>query len=171
MTFEISPETLQEYGEVYETLEHILSTIEMSFASANVPLPDRRFTAVGDVGASVAVDCAQLNVNFVQSYFGNPGQPTPQATGCMMLMSGDFVIQLWRCVPAPKLTQNKKYIPPDVNKIEASTLVQSVDGQILLQSAWAMTSAQPRKALVSATGSQGAYQAMQLSLNISLSRG
>lgn len=172
MTVDITPETLAEYGEVFETLEHILSVVEQTFAAANVDLPDRRFIAVGDVGGAVAVDCEQVNVNFIKSYTGEPGQPETRASGCMMMLSGDFVVQVWRCVPKPETGRGRtEVIPPRVPAVNASTKIQAVDAGILLQSAWSMRSAQGHKATAAPTGQTGGFQAVQLDLSISLSRG
>lgn len=172
MTVEISPETLAEYGYVYSTMEHILSTVEQLYLQAGVDLPARRYVAVGDVGSTV-YDCEQVTVNFVQGYLGTPGQPAQQPSGCELAMSGDFVVQVVRCVPEMKTVGSgprAKFVAPSAASISASSLVQAVDAQLLLEASWSMVSLQGTIATVGAGGASGQYQPIILNLSLSLIR-
>ena len=167
MVIEISQDTLEDFGDVQKTLQHIIDVIEARYASAGVPLPSRAYTAVGDVGSSIALDCEQFTVNFVQAYLGLPGQPDLQPKGCLRVMSGDFVVQVTRCIPTPTTT-SRGVKPPAVEKIEASTVVQAVDAQILLESAYELSSLEGVSATVAASGVSGEYQSMMLNVSVSL---
>mgnify|MGYP001592307354 CR=1 FL=1 len=171
MTVEISSDTRQEYGDIYGTMQHISDVIETLYMQAGVELPDRQFTAVGDVASSLAWDCEQVTINFVNAYYGNPGQPITVATNCPPMMSADFVVQVTRCVPNPTVARaGTKVKAPAVAAIEGSTLIQAVDSQILLQASSAMSSAQPMLASVAPSGVEGGFQAVALNLSISLFR-
>ena len=150
---EIPSENYDEYGDIHRTLQHIMDTIVANYTSAGIDLPERRFTAIGDVASSVADDCEQVTVNFVQAYLGQPGQPDVIPFGCPSAMSGDFVAQVTRCVPGASATGRGIPKPPTVEAIEASTLVQAVDAQILLQSAFDLSSIQGKSATVVPSGS------------------
>ena len=170
MPVTIPPDAITAYGDVHRTLEHILETVVAEFGTAEVDLPPRQYIAVGDVGSSTAWDCEQVTVNFVSSYFGTPGQQETQASNCQMMMSGDFVVQLVRCVPGPTKTRTS-VSPPTAAAIEASTLVQAIDSQILLEAAYAVQSVQGRTALVAPSGVEGGFQGINLNLSVSLFRG
>jgi hypothetical protein len=148
-----------------------MTSIEDAYEAAGVELPMRRFTAVGNVASAAVKDCEQVTVNFVQGYLGLPGQPDLEPKGCLVMMSGDFVIQVVRCVPtvgpgsrrdAPK--------PPTVAQIEESTLVQAIDAQILLETAYGMSSIQGISATITPSGVETNLQAIELNLSISLTR-
>jgi hypothetical protein len=166
---EIPSENYDEYGDIHKTLQHILDTIVANYTLAGIDLPERRFTAIGDV-ASVANDCEQVTVNFIQAYLGQPGQPDVLPFGCPSTMSGDFVAQVVRCVPGAGATGRGIPKPPSVEAIEASTLVQAVDAQILLQSAFDLSSIRGKSATVTPSGSDGKFQSVMLNLSISLFR-
>lgn len=170
MTIEIPSDNYEEYGDIHKTLQHILDTIVGMYNAAGLDLPTRQFTAVGDVASSVANDCEQVTVNFIQAYLGLPGQPDLQPRGCPLMMSGDFVAQVTRCVPGGGTTPRGIPKTPTTAEIEASTLTQSVDAQLLLQSAFSMSSAQGRSATVTPSGSDGKFQSIMLNLSISLFR-
>jgi len=165
-----SDETLAEYGYAYNTLRRLQSSVETVFAQAGVPLPERRFVAVGDVGTQ-SWDCEQLSFNLIKVYFGTPGAGDTQATsGCALALAGDFVIQLVRCVPGAKATRSgTRMLPPEVEAIEAATLVQAVDAQVLLEAVLATESVQFVKATATPTGAEGGMQAINVELSISLS--
>jgi hypothetical protein len=170
MAIEIPDSALESYGDVWHTLNHIKDTIETFYAQAGVALPERRFLAVGDVADSVSVDCEQMNVNYIRSYFGLPGQPDLRPSNCELLMSADFVIQVTRCVLPRTRGSRGALSAPTTEFLDDKALFQSVDAGLLLESAHAMSSAQGVSAAVSPAGVQGEYQSMQLNLSISLSR-
>lgn len=166
---EIPSENYEEFGDIHKTLQHILDTIVASYTSAGIDIPERQFTAVGDVASSIANDCEQVTVNFIQAYVGLPGQPDVVPRGCPLPMSADFVAQVTRCVPGGVVSRTGSRAPA-VAAIEASTLIQAVDAQILLQSVDAMSSIQGKSATVAPSGVDGKYQSMMLNLSISLFR-
>lgn len=166
---EIPSENYEEYGDIHKTLQHIMDTIVANYTSAGIDLPARQFTAVGDV-SSVANDCEQVTVNFIQAYLGQPGQPDVLPFGCPAAMSGDFVAQVTRCVPGASSTGRGIPKAPSVEAIEASTLAQAVDAQILLQSAFDLSSIQGKSATVVPSGSDGKFQSVMLNLSLSLFR-
>jgi hypothetical protein len=172
VTVEVPQDALDEYGDLWGTMQYISDTLSIRYAAAGLSLPERKFTAVGDVASSLANDCEQVTINFVQAYLGVPGQPDVQARGCELPMSADFVIQVTRCVPTPKESRGagRPPTPPTVAAIEASTVVQAVDAQILLESAYSMSSVQGISATVAPSGVEGGYQSVALSLAISLFR-
>lgn len=163
--------TITEYGDLNRTLEHIRDTITAFFASAGVTLPSRRYVNTGADG-SVAYDCEQLTVTASQIYLGVPGEPSFQPTGCMLNMSGDFIIELVRCAPIPKETKRNpdKIDLPSVEKMQQAALSRSVDAQILLEAAYALQSTQGVIASVDFAGAEGAMQAVILRVSCSLSR-
>lgn len=164
-----SAETLAEYGYAYNTLRRLQESVESFFSQAGVPLPERRFIAVGDIG-SQSWDCEQLSFNFIKMYFGSPGEGEGTATGCPIALSGDFVIQLVRCAPTARTAtrSNVKVLPPQVEAIEDATLVQAIDAQLLLEAVLATPSMQFVKAVAAPTGVQSGYQAINIELSISL---
>jgi hypothetical protein len=170
VTIHIPDEAVAEYGDALGTLQHILETVETTYQQAGVALPERRFYTVGDV-ASLAVACEQVTVNLVQVYLGTPGQPDTQPAGCQLAMSGDFVVQVTRCVPAPRAAAagtKVKQIP--VDSILEAARVQAIDAQILLEAGYSMRSLQGRSATVSAGGAEGMFQSMVMNLSLSLFR-
>ena len=171
MTVEISDDTREEYGDIYGTMQHISDVIETLYMQAGVELPPRQFTAVGDTASAISWDCEQVTINFVTAYYGSPGQPLTVATGCLPLMSADFVVQVVRCVPGMETTRNNTKVKlPSIADIEASTLIQAIDSQILLQSALTLDSAEPVLATVAPSGVEGGHQAVAMNLSISLFR-
>lgn len=161
-----------EYGDAFDTLKYIQETVETIYAQAEVDLPDRRFVAAGDVASSIANDCEQVTVNLAQIYLGAPGEPAAVPPHCNLVMFGDFVVQVTRCVPGPTTTRAGASVrPPKVSAIEEQTLVQAVDMQLLLEAAYSMTNIQGVVASVTLSGVQGNMQSVILSLSISLSRG
>lgn len=168
---EIPEETRAEYGDIHGTLRYILESIEDRYAEAGVMLPERRFTTVGNIASAAVKDCEQVTVNFVQGYLGFPGQPDLEPKGCLIMMSGDFVIQVVRCVPTITPTGRGTGMKvPTVEQIEAATVVQSVDAQLLLETAYSLSSAQGISATVTPSGVEANVQAIELNLSISLHR-
>jgi hypothetical protein len=170
MAIEIPDIVLEQYSDVWDTLNHIKDTIETTYEQVGMPLPERRFVAVGNVADSVVVDCEQLNVNFIQSYFGNPGQPNVQLRGCELLKSGDFVVQVTRCVLPRTKSARGGLTAPSTEFLDEKALIQSIDSDLLLDASAAMSSAQGVSASVAPGGVQGEYQSVQLNLSISLTR-
>lgn len=163
-----STETRGEYGHAYATLNRILETVETYFEQAGVPLPTRRFVAVGDVASNVW-DCEQLSVNLVNMYLGTPGTPSVQPRGCELAMSGDFVVQLVRCVPTPKVAaagRTVKSIP--VADLLSIAEVEAIDCQLLLEASWGVSSAQGVVSSIAPTGVEGSYQAVAMTMSVSL---
>lgn len=167
MAIEIPSDNYTEFGDLHATLFRIKDAVVARYTNAGIDLPPRHFAAMGDVSSSVANDCEQLVVNFVQAYLGLPGQPDIQPRGCPLMMSADFIVQVTRCVPGPKVT-NRGSTPPTPEAIEASTLQQAIDAQLLLQTAYEISSAQGVSATVTVSGSDGKMQSVMLNVSVSL---
>lgn len=163
--------TVQAYGDLDKTLKHIHETIRALFSSAGVTLPVRQYVTTGGDG-TVAYDCEQLTVTVGQIYLGTPGEPSYQPTGCMLNMSGDFIIELVRCSPIPKESKRNpdKINLPTPAEMQQAALMFSIDAQLLLEAAYAVQSTQGVIASVEFAGANGAMQAVILRLSCSLSR-
>jgi hypothetical protein len=161
--------TIQNYGDLDRKMKEIRSTIVSFFAAAGVTLPVRQYTTTGG-DATVAYDCEQLTVTVAQIYLGTPGEPSYQPTGCMLNMSGDFIIELVRCAPiaAPSKRNPDKIAIPTVEEMQAATLIRAIDAQILLEAAHAVPSTQGVVASIEFAGADGAMQAIIMRLACSL---
>ena len=164
-------QTLQSYGDADKTSQHILETIQSLFAQAGVTLPQRQYVAAGTEG-SVAYDTEQMTVTCTSIYLGLPGEPQFQPTGCMLNMSGDFVVELVRCYPVPKETKRNpdKVVIPSVATMNAAASVAKIDAQILLEAAFNVQSTQGVIAQVNFGAPSGAMQAVTLTMSCSLTR-
>lgn len=166
---EILDSTVQNYGDLDRKMKEIRSTIVSLFASAGVTLPVRQYTTTGG-DATVPYDCEQLTVTVGQIYLGMPGEPSFQPTGCMLNMSGDFIVELVRCAPiaAPSKRNPDKIVAPTVEEMQAATLIRAIDAQILLEAAYAVPSTQGVVASIEFAGANGAMQAVIMRLSCSI---
>lgn len=170
MTVEIPEDAYEDYGHLHRAMQRILDAVETGYAAAGILLPERRFTAVGDVASSLAIDCEQVTVNFVQLYVGEPGQPNLISQDCLGLMSADFVVQVTRCVPILKAKPGVagRFKAPPIEEVIAATKTQAVDAQLLFEIAAGISSLQGKVATVIPSGSDGGYQSVAINISMSL---
>lgn len=76
-------------------LENVLEKVVATYASYNMPLPDRQYWTLGQT----VVDCEQLVVCFLQMYIGAPGAEVNQPTRCNDPRSATINISVSRKIP------------------------------------------------------------------------
>lgn len=163
-------QTLSDYGWLDATSHRVLDTVVAMFGQAGVSLPERQYVAAGPAN-SVVHDCEQLTVTTEQIYFGTPGEPAFQPGQCELSMSGDFVVELVRCIPTgqPSGRNPNNVKPPSTKSLIEATKVQAIDAQILLEASYAVNSMQGVVAQVTFGTPQGGFQSVILSMSCSLS--
>lgn len=168
--------------EFVQIADHILNTVVATYTDHGVPLPERRYLAVGGPGATVH-DCEQLTVSFEQGYSGLPGSQAQEPAKCAGPRTGVFIVEVVRSVPQsntaaanPATMVPSRYgqevtgyqmLPADVQSEHARK--QMVDAMLLLDAGLRAgeTSLVGSLADVSAGQPQGGFQAMTLVLTTS----
>jgi len=76
-------------------LENVLEKVVATYASYNMPLPDRQYWTLGQT----VVDCEQIVVCLLQMYLGSPGDEAVQPRRCNDPRSATITISVSRQIP------------------------------------------------------------------------
>jgi hypothetical protein len=107
-------------------LDEVLSRIEATFQSYNVPLPPRRYWTVGQP----AIDCEQLVLTLIQIYLGPPGDQASQPFRCNQPRTAVMSVTISREIPV--VGQNGR--PPTADKITEASKISAIDAYVLMSS-------------------------------------
>jgi hypothetical protein len=107
-------------------LDEVLSRIEATFQSYNVPLPSRRYWTVGQP----AIDCEQLVLTLIQIYLGPPGDQASQPFRCNQPRTAVMSVTISREIPV--VGQNGR--PPTADKITEASKISAIDAYVLMSS-------------------------------------
>jgi len=165
--------------EFVEIADLLMDTIVSTYADHGVPLPTKRYLAVGGIGET-AHNCEQVTVSFEQGYSGLPGNQAQEPAKCNTPRSAVFIVEVVRHVPTinsnatiPETLTPSRYpivnakvalVPDDKQSDVART--QMKDAMLLLDAGMRAADNQLGGAMVdvSAGSLSGDYQAMILSV-------
>jgi hypothetical protein len=108
-----------------DLLEAVLSKVEDTFTSYNVPMPTRRYWTMG----TPAIDCEQLSVSFIQMYLGLPGDQASQPQRCTQPRTAVLSIAVSRQIPV--VGNNGK--APTGEKIQEGSEIAAVDCYLFME--------------------------------------
>lgn len=108
-------------------MEAVLAQVVSSYASYNMPLPDRQYYTMSDP----AIDCEQVVVSFIQMYVGAPGDEATQPRRCDDPRTATLNVIVTRAIPIAQKNGN----PPTAAQIQAASEIVAYDAYILLDSA------------------------------------
>lgn len=113
--------------------EKILDVVIAVFQENDVPLPERRFLAIGETSH----DCEQLSVSFTSVGVGMPGDDFPPMQSCTTTAyNATFNIEIVRCTPVGKKTSGgAKYTPPTAVQLQDYGVPRLVDSWLLVKAA------------------------------------
>lgn len=107
-------------------LENVLEKVVATYASYNMPLPDRQYWTLGQT----VVDCEQVVVCLLQMYLGSPGDEAVQPRRCNDPRSATITISVSRQIPV--VGPSGKAPAPE--RIEEGMTPAAYDAWILMES-------------------------------------
>lgn len=162
----LNEDRVQEVHALALLMQDVLRAVESTYASANVPLPERRYWLM----EAPAVDCEQVTVSFIQAYIGPPGDQASLPQPCDAIKTAVLQIQVHRCIP----TANAKGKTPSPEAIIVASERLAIDAYLLLDSASALEMWDPIGpglgviATVEVTEPQGGFQGVILNLTLAI---
>lgn len=140
-------------------VQDVLDIVVQTFSQAGVTLPSRQYITSG----GTAHDCEQVTVSFQQLYLGPPGDQAAEPQRCEAPRSASVLVEVVRCIPSV----NSRTGVPDSAAQSAFAVQQLIDAWLLLQAGTEM-SVFGILGDVTAGEPQGTYQAMALSLTMTI---
>ena len=107
-----------------DLLDAVLTKVEDTFTSYNVPMPTRRYWTLG----TPSIDCEQIVVSFVQMYLGPPGDQASQPMRCNVPKSAVMTVSVAREIPVVGTNGRA----PTADKIQAGSEISAVDAWVLM---------------------------------------
>lgn len=107
-------------------LENVLEKVVATYASYNMPLPDRQYWTLGQT----VVDCEQVVVCLLQMYLGSPGDEAVQPRRCNDPRSATITISVSRQIPVVGPSGKA----PAPQRIEEGMTPAAYDAWILMES-------------------------------------
>lgn len=107
-------------------LENVLEKVVATYASYNMPLPDRQYWTLGQT----VVDCEQIVVCLLQMYLGSPGDEAVQPRRCNDPRSATITISVSRQIPVVGPSGKA----PAPQRIEEGMTPAAYDAWILMES-------------------------------------
>lgn len=107
-------------------LENVLEKVVATYASYNMPLPDRQYWTLGQT----VVDCEQVVVCLLQMYLGSPGDEAVQPRRCNDPRSATITVSVSRQIPVVGPSGKA----PAPQRIEEGMTPAAYDAWILMES-------------------------------------
>lgn len=116
---------------IAQEAEKILDITSAVFQENGIPLPERRFLAIGET----AHDCEQVTVSFASAGLGMPGDGNPQRQSCSAASyNATFNIEIVRKTPqGTKTSGGVKYVPPKATDLQAYGVPRMIDSWLLIK--------------------------------------
>jgi hypothetical protein len=154
---------------VAKLAEHILETLNETFAAAGVALPSLQFFTLGGEGASTHL-CEQVTVSVEQLYSGTPESQAQTPVRCDGPRTVSFAVELVRCAPTGTVRGRSTPLPvqEDANQQSTVAFERMQDMELLLRSgmyACAATWFQTGIVDVSAAPPNGGFQSLVMSIS------
>jgi len=115
----------QDARHLAEHLQQVLDNVVATYASYNMPLPDRQYWTLGQT----VVDCEQLVVCLLQMYIGPPGDEVSQPRRCNDPRSATINISVSRQIPVVGPSGKA----PSGDKIQDGMTAAAYDAWILME--------------------------------------
>lgn len=149
--------------------EHILETVNETFAAEGVALPTLQFFTLGGEGASTHL-CEQVTVSVEQLYSGTPESQAQTPVRCDGPRTVSFAVELVRCSPTGTVRGRSTPLPAqeDANQQSEVALSRMKDMDILLKAgmyACASTWFQTGIVEVSAAPPNGGFQSIIMAIS------
>lgn len=107
-------------------LENVLEKVVATYASYNMPLPDRQYWTLGQT----VVDCEQVVVCLLQMYLGSPGDEATEPRRCNDPRSATITVTVSRQIPVVGPSGKA----PSPAKIQEGMIPAAYDAWILMES-------------------------------------
>lgn len=118
---------------ISETAQTILDTVYRVFTENGVPLPERRYLAIGDAGKT-AHDGEQVTVSFGSVSEGLPYNNMPVLQRCSEPFHGFFTVEIVRCSPAPRKSGGGlSEVAPKAETIHDYSVTRMTDAWLLVE--------------------------------------
>jgi hypothetical protein len=157
----------EEATRVVDFLDEVLSRIEATFQSYNIPLPSRRYWTVGQP----ALDCEQLVLTLIQIYLGPPGDQASQPYRCNQPRTAVMSVMVSREIPV--VGQNGR--PPTAEKIKEASQISAIDAYALMSSINSLDTWEPGGyglgviATADISPPEGGFQTVSMQLTMAIS--
>lgn len=152
-----------------ELAQHILDTINGTFAEAGVTLPAVQMIVLGGQGTNAQL-CEQLSVSAEQMYSGIPGNQAQDPVRCDAPKTVSYGVELVRCAPTGTVRGRSTPLPAAEDAAQQSTvaLERMLDMDLLMtagMNACAGTWFETGIVEVSAGPPSGGFQALVMSIS------